>query len=372
MGIRNLYITNYKSIRDITLTAPNQFTVFVGPNASGKSNIFEAVEFMAGLENNSMEEMLRKYKGEETISNRAWLETNPSFDMPSDQSISSNYARIRKQILSVRIDFGMKIGPGFGYYKRRLDNSKPHLPAVEGWEISLLGMSSHYKENPQAYIQSVHEAIASEQYQQFINRHSRIFVDKPNIEKTKYEDNKKLSSAAGNLEEVLARILENEDTRIEFIEWLQLLVPGFENVEITKRDLSGKIELLIYEKGVKKPFSKSLISDGTFNIIAILTAVYQSDKPQFLWIEEPENGLNPKVVKELVGFFRQQCAEKGHYIWLNTHSQTLVRELTPKEIILVDKKDGETTIKQIQDMKLHGLKMDEALLSGVIGGGIPW
>jgi predicted ATPase len=151
-----------------------------------------------------------------------------------------------------------------------------------------------------------------------------------------------------------------------------LLVPDFENLEIKSEELSGTDNLLIYEKGTDKPFSKNLISDGTFNIIALLTAVYQSDEPQFLCIEEPENGLNPKVVKELVGFFREQCKKKGHYIWLNTHSQTLVRELTTEEIILVDKTEGKTHIKQIQGMNLHGLPMDEALLTNAIGGGIPW
>lgn len=54
--------------------------------------------------------------------------------------------------------------------------------------------------------------------------------------------------------------------------------------------------MLIYEKGTNKSFNKNLISDGTFNILAILTAVYQKDEPQFLCIEEPENGLNPKVI----------------------------------------------------------------------------
>ncbi|MDQ3112402.1 MAG: AAA family ATPase, partial [Bacteroidota bacterium] len=187
-----------------------------------------------------------------------------------------------------------------------------------------------------------------------------------------YKDDKQLSTACGNLEKVLKRIFQDENKREEIIEWLQLLVPGFENLEIKSEELSGTDNLLIYEKGSDKPFPKNLISDGTYNIIALLTAVYQSDQPQFLCIEEPENGLNPKVVRELVSFFREQCRKKGHYIWLNTHSQTLIRELTTEEIILVDKIDGETRIKQIQGENLYGLPMDEALLTNAIGGGIPW
>ena len=118
--------------------------------------------------------------------------------------------------------------------------------------------------------------------------------------------------------------------------------------------------------------NKRLISDGTYNILALIAAIYQSDTPQFLCIEESENGLNPKVVKELVNLFRQKCKEKGHYIWLNTHSQTFVAELTTDEIILVDKVDGNTITKQVKGMDLHGLRMDEALMTNALGGGIPW
>lgn len=130
---------------------------------------------------------------------------------------------------------------------------------------------------------------------------------------------------------------------------------------------------MIYQKHYERPFNKELISDGTYNIIALLTAVYQSDEPQFLYIEEPENGLHPKAIKQLVNFFRDACEEKGHYIWLNTHSQTLVSVLEPKEIILVDKVNGETQIKQFdKDFNLHGFVMDEAWLTNALGGGLPW
>jgi predicted ATPase len=74
----------------------------------------------------------------------------------------------------------------------------------------------------------------------------------------------------------------------------------------------------------------------------------------------------------LVATIRLICKEKGHYIWLNTHSQTLISELTTDEIIIVEKKDGLTQVKQIQDLDLRGLKMDEALFTNYIGGGMPW
>lgn len=118
--------------------------------------------------------------------------------------------------------------------------------------------------------------------------------------------------------------------------------------------------------------NRNLLSDGTYNILALLTAVFQSNEPQFLCIEEPENGLNPYVVKTLVEFFRAMCEEKGHFIWLNTHSPILVSQLQPKEVVLIEKVKGETVAKQIKSMDLHGMRMDDAWLTNALGGGLPW
>ena len=45
MTIKQLKIKGFKSIGEITLESPNPFSVFVGANGAGKSNIFEALEF---------------------------------------------------------------------------------------------------------------------------------------------------------------------------------------------------------------------------------------------------------------------------------------------------------------------------------------
>jgi predicted ATPase len=203
-----------------------------------------------------------------------------------------------------------------------------------------------------------------------LTKFTRLFIGKQN--KINTVNDVQLAFGASNLESVLKRIFRKGEIKAEIIEILQLLIPEFESIDIVAEELSGTDNLAIYEKTLKKPLTKRLISDGTYNILAILAAIYQSDTPQFLCIEEPENGLNPKVVRELVNIIRTQCTEKGHYIWLNTHSQTLVSELRPEEIILVDKVNGMTQTKQVTDVDLHGLRMDEALLTNSLGGGIPW
>ena len=139
-------------------------------------------------------------------------------------------------------------------------------------------------------------------------------------------------------------MLLNSVLKNEIFEWLEMFVPGFKAVEIDDRN-----ELHWFEESHDSYFTKDLISDGTYNIVAMLTAVYQSDdKPQFLCIEEPENGLHPQVARELVDFFRIMCEERGHHIWLNTHSQSMISRVKPEEFVIVEKKQGATTARQFK------------------------
>lgn len=327
MKIQKLHIKNFKSLVDLEIVEPNPFTVFVGANGVGKSNIFGALEFNAASISiagqfqrifGSEEDLLSRKSSEKIIKIELTLDPVGSFITTFD--------------FSEKGKLGKKLG------------------------------SDHDLQN------SDYNGIDNF----WLSRFSRIFVNNKKELKLIYRDDLNLLLDGSNLELVLKRLLSDELKREEITEYLQLFVPSLERVEVLSSELSGTETILMYEKGIKKPFTKELISDGTYNILCLLTAVLQSDKPQFLCIEEPENGLTPFAVKELVNLFRTACKEKGHYIWLNTHSQSLVEMLTPEEIVLVDKFNGETKVKQINGFNLHGLPIDEAWISGALGGGVPW
>lgn len=340
LKIKSLNINNFKSIVDITINEPNPFTVFVGPNGSGKSNIFEALEFANLAKNDNAEDIFGGKK--------AFLNFNHFGASENSFGITYlfflNDSDFKRRTLWINDEF-----------KTDREPTRISTRRIEFEESGKM-----FNE-----VRNVH-------LKQLDNFH-RIFVGKSEIEKQKITSENFLSLAASNLEKVLKRLLENKSIKEEITEWLELFIPEFQNIEVRKSEFSSNEDLLIYQKHYEKPFNKELISDGTYNILCLLTAVFQSNEPQFLCIEEPENGLHPKVVKQLVNFFRDACEEKGHYIWLNTHSQTLASVLEPKEIILVNKIEGQTQIKQFgKDFNLYGLPMDEAWLSNALGGGLPW
>ena len=344
MKIKSINIDNFKSLVDFKLVEPNPFSVFVGPNGSGKSNVFEAIEFS---------NYIYKYG----ITALDFFGRNEVFNF-KDISKKIDYeichVHFESSKLTIQADStDIANGTSSGYFN--FGGRKTHK---ENQEIAR-DLTFNSKER-------------LDEIEQFQLNFSRIFIQNQKLRKQNVFSDSSLNIDASNLENVLKRILENERTKSELINWLQIFVPEFEKIEIYISTLSGKSELAVFEKTLLQPLTKNLISDGTYNILSLLTAVFQFEEPQFLCIEEPENGLHPFVIKELVKFLRTQCEEKGHYIWLNTHSQTLVSQLNPEEIITVWKEDGATKIKQHQGEDLYNLTMDEAWLSNALGGGVPW
>lgn len=342
MQIKRLVIENFKSIERIELIEPSPFTVFVGPNGSGKSNIFEALELFT-LSTKSAEAD-RLFFGPKNFVRRASEDLRISFLLETDHSVSS----VERIFLKVN--------------------------SSNGYGGELYGESIKSKNYP--FFGGDYKFDSKETFTywtKIYNSFSRIFIGNKKSQKIDFRDNLLLSSSAVNLEKVLKRILIQPVLRNEIFEWLELFVPGFRTVEVKENPYDGTETLLWYEQASDKPFTKELISDGTYNILALLTAVYQSDdKPQFLCIEEPENGLHPQVAGELVDFFRIMCEERGHYIWLNTHSKSMAERVRPEEFVVVDKKNGATQVQQFRKEDFFGMRADEAWLTNSLNGGLAW
>jgi predicted ATPase len=359
MKIKKLQIWNFKSLVDFELEDLKPFCAFVGPNASGKSNIFEALEFMNYVVRFSRE--APDFFG----GRNAVLSYQPKL-VPSTESDRA-----------IRMDcvFVDDITINFTGVFPNTDEGFSNFAAAYSPINSAQGLSAFMIQDlpgRELFVRSWrkgHRKQYDNDYEQFVDGFSRIFVGKSSLNRRPTVTTK-LSPDASNLSNIIGAIFQNEGKRRDFIEWLQILVPEFEKIEVKKSNIDGSYDFLVYEKGVKRPFPRDLISDGTYNILALLSAVYQSDQPQFLCIEEPENGLHPQAIELLVDFFREQCEEKGHHIWLNTHSQTLVRHLEIEEVILVNKVNGATKAKQLTKNYDVDIRTDEAWLTNALGGGV--
>ncbi len=362
MLIKKIHIKNFKSLVDFELEDLKPFCAFVGPNASGKSNIFEALEFLNYLIRFSFEAPSffggRSILSYNPVIFKKELLNNISLNLTFNDQININYVFKFLDAFSFedKLDYiGSIKEPDQQYFLQIPDITLTNLKDRNEFTHKWVSSGNVYEQD----------------FEIFVDNFTRLFVGKSQLVRTNQRRNELLADAS-NLSQILGQIFEDNLKRTDFIEWLRILIPEFKNIEIKKSNIDGSFEFFLYEKASDKPFPKYLISDGTYNILSLMAAVYQSNQPQFLCIEEPENGLHPQAIQLLVDFFREKCEEEGHHIWLNTHSQTLVKCLEIDEIILVNKINGETKAKQLTKADNIDIQTDEAWLTNALGGGILW
>ena len=353
MRIKKIHIQNYKSLVDFELHHPPSFCAFVGPNASGKSNFFEALEFSNYVAKFTFETPML-FGGKNSI-----VSFNPI------EIIS--YLGKRDLLFEVVFEDGLNI-----YFDTLFSSTNTERFESIGSSNSDINITQitdlKLRTTQLTQLNSTNNKYNKE-LEIFFDNFSRIFIGKSELKRIN-QSSEKLQVDASNLSQIIGQIFQDESKKKDFIEWLRILIPEFNEIEVKQSNIDGSFEFFVYENGSSKPFPRHLLSDGTKNILALMAAVYQNNQPQFLCIEEPENGLHPQAIELLVDFFREKCESEGHHIWLNTHSPSLVRCLSANEIITLNKKSGQTVAKQFTKEDAVNIKTDEAWLTNMLGGGV--
>lgn len=92
-------------------------------------------------------------------------------------------------------------------------------------------------------------------------------------------------------------------------------------------------------------------SDGTLLVLAYLSVLYLPQPPRLLLVEEPENGIHPKRLRDILTVLRELVGEQSHtQIVLTTHSPYVVDLFEPEEVTLCTKLDnGEIKTTRLSD-----------------------
>ena len=91
------------------------------------------------------------------------------------------------------------------------------------------------------------------------------------------------------------------------------------------------------------------LSEGLLYYLAF-TALRHLDPVSLLLVEEPENGLHPARIAEVVRVLRAIVEESDTQVVMATHSPLVVNELQPGEVSVVTRTAGEgTRVMRIQD-----------------------
>ncbi len=139
----------------------------------------------------------------------------------------------------------------------------------------------------------------------------------------------------------------------QIVKTIQLVAPFFGNFCLRKNaDNPENIELEWFEKGEDVPLKAHYLSDGTLRFICLATVFLQPEsiQPQTILVDEPELGLHPYAIKILASLIRS--ASKIKQVIISTQSVTLLNEFESEHLVIVDRKDGSSILRRIEENEL--------------------
>ncbi len=131
---------------------------------------------------------------------------------------------------------------------------------------------------------------------------------------------------------------------------LSRLVPAISDVDVVPHS-NGKLILRFrdrWDEGVW--YEPKEVSDGTMLILAMLVILHQSPPVDLLLIEEPERGVHPFLLGQLIGLLRQVSAgelvSRPVQVLMATHSAEVLDHVQPEEVRFLkrDPDDGSTLV----------------------------
>ena len=167
---------------------------------------------------------------------------------------------------------------------------------------------------------------------------------------SKLDDNRFLRHDGSNLASFLYLLKQrHERSYCEIRDAVRLVAPFFEDFLLEPLQLGpDTIRLLWQHKSSDGHFDAFSLSDGTLRYIAIATLLLQPKElqPTVVVIDEPELGLHPSAIAAIASMLR--VASRRTQIVLATQSPVLLDHFDPEDILIADRKDGQTGITRLE------------------------
>jgi predicted ATPase len=191
-------------------------------------------------------------------------------------------------------------------------------------------------------------------------------------------DNEVFRPNAENLAAFLFRIRQtNPNEYAKIRDTVRLAAPFFDDFKLRPVPTNPElIQLEWLQKDSDYPFRASQLSDGTLRFICLATALLQPFTPPTMLFDEPELGLHPYALILLANLFRQAARSYGDYISkqiiVSTQSALLLNEFVPEEVIVVERSQGQSIFRRLENSGLSEWLKDYTLgelwQKNVLGG----
>ena len=341
MRLERIKIQGFKSIRELDLPL-NPLNVLIGANGAGKSNFIGVFKLLNEIVNVNLQLYVGRaggadqllYFGRQTtdrIEIEVWFTVN--------KNLANGYGCTLVPAAGDRLIFEHEST----YFHDRSEHDRPYEETlgVGHQESRLREMAQHQKEIPKHVLTAMQSWTLS---------HLPAPRDAANVKAPgAIHDHRPLHNDASHLASYLYLLREKERRYYQnLVDTIRMVAPFVEDFDLRPSPLNpNKIKLEWRERGTDAYFDANAMSDGTLRFICLATLLLQPPDrlPSIILLDEPELGLHPYAITILANLLRS-AAEQTQVI-VATQSVTLVNQFEPDEVIVVDRKDGQSVFAHL-------------------------
>jgi len=339
MRLERIHVQNYRSLREIDLCL-RPLNLLIGTNASGKSNLLDALRFLA--QGAQEKDFARAVSSRGNVVQLAWKGSEADF-----VTLRASLMDEKEQFdWSVRVDRqGFEFDLTEDLWQPR-ENSPPgqllHSQQGAGWwwsgdKLEQVRLSLPQPSGCALSAASADEGFPGRRVLEFVNRWgffdpSPVFLRRATFPDE--EDGPRLDSTGRNLAGRLFAIREtNPDTFRRIISATNDVLGVPERIDLRQQEYDGRIYFVQTEPGLHYPVHQLQASSGTLRMLALMTALLGESDITLVGIEEPENYVHPNALE---AFARHLVlARERVQIIITTHSPLLLNYLGDADAVCV-------------------------------------
>ena len=348
--ITSLRLVNFKNFADETLRL-GPFTLIVGANASGKSNIRDAFRFLHGIGRGyTLPEIIGGKHGAGSQIEWAPIRGAPNEVARLGTGFPAQLSSYLPSIFGLHVELDLEAGKTFYVIKIRFEPNSPEGPLVVGEKLKTESAMIYTTMNNPEPVHWLRVGESDKERQigfsraqpaltQFFQRYKEVWYQYINevglhsaldsmrflelaperMPEPSFPGADILGDTGENLPTVLERICDDPQRRDVLISWLHELTPmdvvGFK----FPRDPNGRVYLQLVERDGRK-ISAYSASDGTLRFLGMLAALLSEDRAGLYFLEEIDNGIHPARLSLLIELIERQTANGGVQVVATTHS----------------------------------------------------
>ena len=380
MRLKKLRLTNFKSFRDCHFEF-GDFNVIVGANASGKSNLIDALRFLNNITLHGFADAISLAGGIESISplkpylsgeisieicvtGSTTFSINPPEPNSKEWIIKSNehyyklsfrktrsfpFYSISHDSYRHKCDFYSKestnndeILEGSGAIIFSSSEKQPIIKVDKSVSLPFgvknlaftmdIDLANQLTSRGMALLSLPIFPFSISLYM-YIRNMSIFDIDPRLIKRTSQSTGlSQLEEDGSNLAFVVSRIIEEKENKDSILRYVRDIISFIKDIKpIKTRD--GHYSFLIKEKYKSdKYIPLRNLSDGTISILAFIQALY-FDHSEITIIEEPERNIHPSLISKILDHSINASEKKQ--ILLTTHNPELLRHANIRDVILI-------------------------------------